>query len=60
MWFTNPNEIASTLIDVNKKKKWPWEYKERNRDKYFKDINRIGIIKKYFISQNTLFVCEVD
>lgn len=20
MWFTNPNEIASTLIDVNKKK----------------------------------------
>lgn len=54
MWFTNPNEIASTLIDVNKKKKWPWEYKERNRDKYFKDINRIGIIKKYFISQKNI------
>lgn len=59
MWFTNPNEIAWTSIDVNKKK-WPWEYKERNRDKYFKDINRISIIKKYFISQNTLFVCKVD
>lgn len=54
MWFTNPNEIASTLIDVKKKKKWPWEYKERNRDKYFKDINRIGIIKKYFISQKNI------